>query len=71
MPDTIVSKLTREEVAARRSHMHSAIASARMEGIEIDADARAIMELHNVGEIGDEEMMDRLRGQCLALPDGI
>ena len=53
--------LPETEIAARRQAMRDAIASARIEGGTVSDEARAIMELHNLGHIDDDEMMRRIR----------
>lgn len=60
MPDTGLAQLPAAEVAARRDAMRDAIASARIEGVDVTPAARAIMELHNQGLITDDEMIRRV-----------
>jgi len=59
MSDTRLAELPAAEVAARWDAMRDAMASARIEGVNIPPEARAIMELHDLRRIGDEEMMRR------------
>lgn len=61
MPDTIVHSLSAEEVVARREATRDAIASARIEGVEVSAGTRALLELHDQGQIGEEELIARIR----------
>ena len=61
MPDIIETRLSPDEIRTRRGAMRAAIASARIEGAEVSPAARSIMDMHNRGEITDEEMIIRIR----------
>ena len=61
MPDIIETWLSPDEIRTRRGAMRAAIASARIEGAEVSPAARSIMDMHNRGEITDEEMIIRIR----------
>ncbi len=61
MPDTVVSRLTEKEVAARRDATRDAVASARIEGMAVSAAARALMDLHDAGQISDAELIAAVR----------
>lgn len=61
MPDIVETRLSPDEIRARRAAMRAAIASARIEGAEVSPAARSIMEMHNRGEITDQEMIIRIR----------
>ena len=52
--------LSEAEVAIRLDNMRAAIASARIEGAEVSAGARSIMELYNRGHIDADEMIRRI-----------
>ena len=69
-PDTLALDLPAEEIAARRDATRGAIASARIEGVEVSAGARAIMELYDQGRIGEDEMIARIRQHCLGRQGG-
>lgn len=52
--------LSEAEVAVRLDNMRAAIASARIEGAEVSAGSRAVMELYNRGHINADEMIRRI-----------
>ena len=60
MVDTVAPSLSPEEIAARREATRNAIASARIEGLEVSAGAWALMNLYNQGQIGQEELIARI-----------
>jgi hypothetical protein len=61
MPDIAETRLSPDEIRTRRAAMRDAVASARIEGAEVSPAAQSIMEMHNRGEITDEEMIIRIR----------
>ena len=61
MPDIVETRLSPDEMGICREAMRAAVASARIEGAEVSPAARSIMEMHNRGEITDEEMIFRIR----------
>ena len=61
MVDAVAPGLSPEEVAARREATRDAIASARIEGLEVSAGARVLMDLYNQGQIGEQELIARIR----------
>ena len=60
MPDTAALGLPMEEIAARRGATRDAISSARIEGLEVSDEARALMELHDQGQISAGDMIARI-----------
>lgn len=61
MPDTFALGLTAEEIAARRVATRDAVASARIEGGEVSAEAQVILGLADEGRIGEDEVIARIR----------
>ena len=60
MPDTPVAALVPDMPARRRDAMRDAVASARIEGMRVSDDARAIMELYTQGHITETEMVEQV-----------
>lgn len=60
MADTLALGLTIEEIATRREATRDAIASARIEGQEVSAEAQAILDLADEGRIGEDEVIARI-----------
>ena len=59
--DAVAPSLSPREIAARREATRDAIASARIEGLEVSAGARVLMDLYDQGQIGEEELIARIR----------
>ncbi len=61
MPSSVAPGLSGVEIKARQDATRDAIASARLEGLEVSAEAREIMELYSYGRITEAEVIERIR----------
>ncbi len=61
MPSSVAPSLSGDEIKARQDAARDAIASARLEGLEVSAEAREIMELYSYGRITEAEVIERIR----------
>jgi hypothetical protein len=69
-PSDKQGKLTPEDVAWRRVYVENAIASQRLEGLDVGPETRADMERIALGEMDVDEAVRRLKQRVLAQRNG-